>query len=132
MRREGKRVIDTADAADVLQTGVDAGITYGFGYWGYVVQFPPNAPGNSRRKHETGWAAAFRQGEPVKIWEHEENEHISEGGKVFQVSAKRLLRGIRLVADEDGRAPWWIVDNCDGAMADRCLQFAIFGEERYS
>ncbi len=129
-RGEGPREISTLDAVSVLESGVNAGVTYGFGYWGEIVRWG-KPTGKPLDKWEEEYAQAFREGKPVVINEHNDSD-LPEYGQRHQMGLKRLLRGIALYAHHAGLAPWKVIDECDGPTADLCIQYAIFGEEKYS
>jgi hypothetical protein len=129
---EGPRTINADDAATVYENGLEAGTTYGFGYWGLVTKWPAREDSWDKRELEHPSVTALRNGVAVSLWEHEDNNDEAEGGTVHELTAAALLEGIAAVAEKRGVAPWALVDNCDGPDADLCIQFALFKEERYA
>ena len=120
--RDGQRTIDKLDASVVFQTGQEAGYVYGFGYWGRV---EGHEGGEGKlAKYELPEAHAIRTGGSALIWEHgEEFADPKQGGTIHKLNAEMLITGINYLAKLRKQEPWEIVDNCDGADADLCVQF---------
>lgn len=55
-----------------------------------------------------------------------------DGGAIHELTAAKLIEGITKVANIRGEAPWHLVDNIDGPASDLCIQYALFGEEKYA
>lgn len=114
-----ERVYLTDEAAHrIFETAIDAGITYGFGYWGELV----------RMTH-----AADNRIVAIVIKEHEASE-----GNAAPVS-KRLTRAhlergiVASFNDNDNGVARKIFDDhaIDGPLCELVLQYAMFGKQVY-
>lgn len=92
-----------------IGSGIDAGYTFGIGYWCDDVDMP-----------ELG--SVF----PIKFRE-------SETGKWHSLTSEKLTKGVQIMANKYPHAFGNLLDNSkiDGALGDLLIQCCIFGEEKY-
>ncbi|MES2367588.1 MAG: hypothetical protein V4563_17060 [Pseudomonadota bacterium] len=128
--KSGARTIKADDAATVYEAGLEAGTTYGFGYWGLVMSEGSVKPTDDVREIEHPTVTALRNGRKVQFWEHEDQDDEKVGPRHYLTAAK-LIEGIKKCAELRGEAAWALVDDCDGPTADACIQYALFNEEKY-
>ena len=98
--------IDDQKILDALETG-------GWGYWGFFEDGSPQ------------WAELMNDGKSVRIGEI--------GGGEIVLDRAAIQRGIAaMVTEELDRLVEIIHEECDGETCDVLVQYACFGEVRYS
>jgi hypothetical protein len=103
----------------ILQTAIDAGHTFGFGYWGQIVK--------ANRNPNTGLLTS------VEIVEHDptpDPDHLIQ----HTVWIRSLRNGIlKALAEDQGkwRGALFDDDALDGPLAELLIQYAMFGEQVY-
>ena len=93
-------------ANDIFQTAIDAGYTFGIGYWGQIKivhRVQPSEAINSILVHET---------------EKPRRKRLLDKGTLENGMAAALSSGYK-------------IDSLDGSMSDIIIQFAMFGELVY-
>jgi hypothetical protein len=97
----------------IFETAIDAGHTYGFGYWAETEDM------ESRR-------AGFGEMIIVRLRLRERLDD-GEPGKGMWIEKADLERGVRLMLGDEALDE----DRFDGPQAERILQYAMFGEVKY-
>ena len=115
MKTTVKIEIDNEQIRNALQTAVDAGHTFGIGYWAANLEW--NAEGN------------------ILAWLHEHNDTRDE--KQWKYHVLDIERGLHLTLlnPPSGFGGQFEIREdeieCDGPGADYFIQMCVFGEQKY-
>lgn len=133
---EGLEIVDVKlsrdAAANIMQTALDAGATYGFGYWAEVVEIGYTDPKDERIgflrlvQHDDGAGKV-----DTKIAGANNGLRSPKHGnrQVFIVNDESLRRA--LVKAFNAGHHRYLGDDLDGSAAEEIIQFACFGELVY-